>query len=112
MPDQTSLATLIGGSTIARFDEALVEAIKNLIDPNCDWKSKRVVTLKLELKAATENRDVVSAVVKVETKLAQPEPAATTMFVGRTRKGFVLTEHNPQQEDLPMPTPTVVQGGA
>jgi hypothetical protein len=99
--EKVSLATLLGGVAVERFDDELARVLANIVDPNTPAEAKREVTLKLSLKP-DKGRDMGRVEVAVSSKLAPAEKLGTRMFISMTRSGPVATEHNPQQPMLPM----------
>ncbi len=117
IPD-VSLANLMGGLCVERFDDEIRRVLANIADPNTPAAAKRSVTLTVTFKP-DKQRDTGKAEVSVSTKLSPAEKVETRLFFALTKDGPVATEYNPHQPALPnMPTTTganVVlfqQGGA
>lgn len=98
--DVVSLLNLGRGAAIERFDDELQRVLNNIVDPNTT-EQVREVNLKVKIKP-NGDRDFCTVDVLCSSKLAPSEPFQTRMFVGRTNKGAVATEHNPQQLQLEM----------
>ncbi len=99
--ERLSLATLLDGVAVARFDDELAKVLRNIVDPNTPAEAKREVTLKVSIKP-DRDRDLGKVAVSVSSKLAPPEMVGTRIFIAQTRSGPVATEHNPNQPSLPM----------
>lgn len=90
--NKVSLEEFTGGALQEKFDTALNQVLKNLLDPNTPWKNKRGVTVKITFQQ-NEDRDDVSVDVAVETKLAAVKPIGTRMSIGRDlRTGELFAE--------------------
>lgn len=97
---RVSLATLLGGVAVERFDDELARVLGNIVDPNTPAEAKREITLKLSFKP-DKSRDMGKVEIAVSSKLAPAEKLGTRMFIAMTRQGPVATEHNPNQPVLP-----------
>ncbi len=95
-----SLATLMGGLAVERFDDALQELLKNIVDPNTPATAKRSIKLDVTFKP-DKNRDMGNVEIAVTSKLAPAEKVTTRVFIAMTRNGPVATESNPNQPVLP-----------
>jgi len=102
--EKVSLASLMGGMAVERFDDALAQVLANIVDPNTAPMAKREVVLKVEFKP-DRGRGLGKVAVQVQSKLAPPEKVETTVFFSMTRGGPVATEHNPNQMRLPLEAP-------
>lgn len=96
--DVVSLLNLGRGAAIERFDDELKRVLDNIIDLNTT-EQVREINLKVKIKP-NGDRDFCMVDVTCSSKIAPSEPFQTHMFVGRTGKGAVATEHNPQQLQL------------
>lgn len=76
MTDQLNLAGLGGGVAEEKFQEELDRVVKNIVDPNTDWKAKRKVVIELTFRA-NRDRDIVEVDIASIAKLA-PRIAYTT----------------------------------
>lgn len=99
-----SLANLLDGLAVERFDRELVKVLANIMDPNTPATAKREVVLKVSIKP-DQSRDLSAVHIHVASKLAAAEKASTRLFISRTRNGLVATEHNPNQPVLPFDGP-------
>jgi len=103
-----SLATVMGGLAIERFDDELRKVLENIVDPNTPATAKREVTIKVSIKP-DRSRDLGQVEIAVSSKLAPAEKCATRVFIAMTKNGPVATEHNPTQPVLPeMGTSTTI----
>lgn len=109
MPEglKVSLANLLGGVAVERFDDELARVLANIVDPNTPAEAKREITLKLSFKP-DKSRDMGKVEIQVNSKLAPAEKLGTRMFIAMTKAGPVATEHNPRQPMLPMNEPAPV----
>jgi len=113
----TGLADLKGGAAIALFDEALHDAILNILDPNYPPGRKREVSLSVRLTPDEDRRD---AKIEIECALRLPNKTSITtrLFVGM-RDGQVVSaeEHRDQlpifqnPESKPAAKVTAIHGG-
>lgn len=99
LPD-VSLATLMGGLAVERFDDEMQNVLKNIVDPNTPAKAKRSIKLEVTFKP-DRDRDMGHIEIAVSSKLAPAEKAQTRVFIAMTKSGPVATEHNPNQPILP-----------
>lgn len=95
-----SLATLVGGLVVERFDDELKALLKNIVDPNTSATAKRSIKLDVAFKP-DKNRDMGQVEISVSSKLAPAEKVSTRVFIAMTRNGPVATESNPNQPVLP-----------
>lgn len=96
------LETLAGGAAVERFNDELQAVLKNVIDPNTSHKTKRRITLTVEL-MPNEERTSMNIGVKCESKLAPPKAVESFGYIGVEKNGEVVaTEYNPRQPVLPM----------
>lgn len=93
--DTVSLATLLRGGAIERFDDELQRVLENILDPNTD-DGKRSVTLTVTLDPS-ENRQSASVDVKCSSKVQGARPVDTTIFFAQRHGRAVAVEHNPDQ---------------
>ena len=95
-----SLATLMGGLAVERFDDELVKVLRNIVDPNTPAKAKRKVSLNVTI-TPDKDRDITRWEVEVKSTLAPVEKVSTRVFIAMTKSGPVATEYNPNQPILP-----------
>lgn len=98
-----SLETLAGGEAADRVDEALMDAVVNMMDPGTDAKKKRRVSIVIDL-VPDERRRVAGASVSVTAKLVPHGPAKTSLLMDVSPSGEIgVTEYGsqiPGQMDL------------
>lgn len=98
-----SLETLAGGEVADRVDEALMDAVVNMMDPGTDAKKKRRVSIVIDL-VPDEKRRVAGVSVSVTAKLAPHGPAKTSLLMDVSPSGEIgVTEYGsqiPGQMDL------------
>jgi hypothetical protein len=104
-----SLANLGRGAAIEQFDEEFGRAIENILDPNTPSVQEREITLKVKLKP-NDKRDFCLVGVSCTSKLAPAKAFATQVFIGRDARGFLATEHNPQQLGMFDPSEKIAAG--
>lgn len=101
MTTKVSLASMSEGAAIERFDEALDEVLRNVLDPNTDARAKRSVTLKVTI---TPEADRSFGKVEIDCwpTLAKNQGIMTQVFIGRSRTGEIgAYEVNQVQQELP-----------
>lgn len=113
--NEVTLAGIAHGAAAELFEAAQAEVLRNLTDPNTDWKARRRVTLTFDY-AIDEARRSGDVEVKCQTKLAGIKGVTTQIVVGR-HLGVLKAVEQPGQEELftqpqggPRPIETV--GGA
>ena len=84
------LGTFANGSLAERFDLELQKALENIADPNTDFKTARKITMEVTLKAADDNRDVISTSVRAKIKLAPARDIETTILMDMDTKGKIV----------------------
>ncbi len=85
------LATLAGGSAVARVDLALQDLWDNCMDPNTSAQAKRSVVLTITVKP-DEAREDARVSIGVHKKLAPQSPVGTRIFLGQDREGCHAVE--------------------
>lgn len=85
---QISLETLANGELAGRMNEAIMDAVVNMMDPNTDAKKKRRVIVTIDL-LPDDNRRTEGVSVSVTTKLAPPAPAKTYLAMGVSQLGEI-----------------------
>ena len=106
--EKVSLATLLGGLAVERFDDELARVLMNIVDPNTPAEKVRGVTLKVSIKP-DKNRGLGRVSLSVSSQMASAANVETAVFISQTRNGVVATEHNPNQLPLPMEPVGVTQ---
>lgn len=98
--ERASLATMLGGDVIRRFDLEMAVVAQDILDPDKDPKAARSVTLKLIFKP-DEKRGMTPALVEVKSKLADPKPTAVALWVGqRLGEPMFVEAYDPRTPDL------------
>lgn len=87
--DNVNLATLAEGAAVEMVNEALVEAFRDIRDPNTPATAKREIKLVLTL-APDEERQIVKMDIGVEKKLAKVRPSTAMIELSRQRDGQIL----------------------
>ena len=75
------LETLAGGALAEKVDEALVQVVRNIQDPNTEAKARRRVTIAIDF-APGKTRQAASVKISVTAKLAPAEAIDTQMLMG------------------------------
>ena len=83
--NKVNLETFAGGALQEKFDAAMEQVLKNMMDPNTPWKNKRGITIDVTFEQ-NEDRDDASVGVAVKTKLAAVKPIGTRMSIGHDIK--------------------------
>jgi hypothetical protein len=97
--EMVSLANLGRGAAIEQFDEEFMRVIENILDPNTAAVAEREITVKVKLKP-NEKRDFCTVGVSCTSKTQPAKAFATQLFIGRTARGVMATEYNPQQPSM------------
>ena len=82
MPKRLSLDQFAGGALQEKANQAFIQVMKNMQDPNTSFKDKRKITIELTFDQ-TEERDKCNCTVSVGTKLAKVLPTKTQFFTGK-----------------------------
>ncbi len=77
-----SFDQLCGGAALERFNLAMAQIAKNIMDPNTDPKKARTLTIKLTFKP-DEGRKCVSTSVAANVSLAPPIADETVLLIGK-----------------------------
>lgn len=94
-----SLPSLGGGVCVERFDDAMIEVLRNILDPNTDPEAVREIRLTVKIKP-TESRSMAGFSVDCVPKLAPPRSVAGQLFIGQRAGVVQATEWNPNQPSL------------
>ena len=87
----TNLSTFAEGSLQERFDHAMKEVTKNVLDPNTDPSKKRKITITVTL-TGDEYRDQLYAAAEVKSTLAPREPVASKILIESDGEKFFANE--------------------
>ena len=102
-----NLETLADGAAIERFNDALQQALDNLLDPNTGGKAREVI-LKVRLKP-DDNKDILQITIDCVTKLAPSETISSNAYLGKDISGKAIA-HEIKRAQLPLvETDNVVQ---
>lgn len=82
---KVNLEKFAGGALQEKFDDAMDQVLKNMLDPNTPWKNKREINVKITLEQ-NEEREDVTVDVSVVAKLAASKSIGTRMSIGRDIK--------------------------
>lgn len=86
-----------GGELSEKLNLAMEEVVKNMLDVNTPFKTKRGITVKIGFNQ-NETRDDVSLDISVETKLAQVTPSRSHLSIGKDLKtGKIYAEEYGKQ---------------
>jgi hypothetical protein len=76
------------GAAAEKFEDAVIEVVKNIQDPNTDWKTARQINMTVSF-SPDENRREAKMMITVSTKLVGRKPYTSTVLVGIHRNGDV-----------------------
>jgi hypothetical protein len=92
-----TLATLAGGSAVAKFDRVLRDAIRNIKDPNVPATKKRRVTLTVDLEP-DDDREQVDVTFSVKGTLAAPKEGGTRFYLREDVTGNIIASEKDQRQ--------------
>lgn len=81
-----NMETLAGGALAERVNEALMDAVVNMMNPATSAKKKRRVNIAIDL-VPDENRRIAGMSISVTTKLVPHEPAKTNLLMDVSQSG-------------------------
>lgn len=96
MSEKITLGTLAGGAVEERFTDELQNVLKNIMDPNTDWKSKRKINLAITFEP-TEDRDFSRVTFNVKSVLSPQKTVTTALYIGKDGKGRAVAEEMMKQ---------------
>lgn len=108
MSEQTvklSFGTLANGAVEERFQQELEKVLKNIMDPNTDFKAARNLTVKLSFKT-NEERQIASVDFSIVPKVAPVKNIQTAIIIGEDMTGQVVTKEILKQ----VPGQTMISG--
>lgn len=80
------------GALAEKLNMSLEEVVRNLLDPNTDYKKTRKLTITMKF-STDDTRELSSMEVETKTALAPTLPVATKMLIGRdTNTGKVVAK--------------------
>lgn len=82
MAKTISLDRLCGGALLERFQLAMVQVGRNIMDPNTNPEKARTVTIKLTFKPDKSRRGVKTSIM-TNISLAPPEADDTMLMIGQ-----------------------------
>lgn len=120
MSIEMTLESIGNGALAEKFDDALIEVIKNTCDPNADATTKRKLVIELTFTPNKNDRSLCKLDTKVTTKLAPSRPLESQVSMGFDKESgeIAAIEHGPVQATLfdkstvtmgSQPTPEVQQ---
>lgn len=89
--DTVSLDNLGGGAAVEKFNDELVEVLRNIQDPNTSPTATREIKLTVSLKPA-EDRASAAVTISTTKKLSPIKAYGTQVFIGRGATGFEARE--------------------
>ena len=97
-----SLESIGNGALSEKFDDAMIEVIKNTCDPNTDATTKRKLVIELTFTPNKNDRGLCKLDTKVTTKLGATRPLESQVSMGFDRESgeIAAIEHVPQQATL------------
>lgn len=90
-----NLDKLAEGAVGEKFNNALKEVTKNILDPNTKATAKRTITLKLTFEPG-EDREIADVTVDYSTKLAPVKGVATRFVIGTDGSDVIASEYKKQ----------------
>lgn len=90
-----NLDSLAEGAVREKFNNALKEVTKNILDPNTKATAKRTITLKLTFEPG-EDREIADVTVDYSTKLAPVKGVATRFVIGTDGSDVIASEYKKQ----------------
>jgi hypothetical protein len=100
------LETIAGGAAIERFNDAMLEVLDNIMDPNTGIMS-RAVTLRVNFKP-DETREFIQITIECGTKLAPAQTIGTNAYLGRDISGRAIA-HEIKKAQLPLIPDNVIK---
>lgn len=90
-----NLDKIAEGAVGEKFNSALKEVTKNILDPNTKATAKRTITLKLTFEPG-EDREIADVTVDYSTKLAPVKGVATRFVIGTDGSNVIASEYKKQ----------------
>lgn len=91
-----TLGTLAQGAVEERFTEELQNVLRNIMDPNTEWKPKRKINLVITFEP-TEDRDFSRVTFNVKSMLSPQKTVTTALYIGKDGKGRAVAEEMMKQ---------------
>ena len=94
-----TLTTICGGAVEEKFQGALSDVTRNILDPNTDQKKKRTITIRLTLSLSKTDVGAIDVKADVTKKLEPHKAAKTSLLIDMEPGGdyVKLIEHAPGQ---------------
>ena len=93
-----TLEEIADGAAEELFQDALAEVLRNIQDPNTDWRGKRSISLQFQF-IADEKRQVGSILVSSAKKLSPLKGVLTGVYYGE-EEGRPVALEQPHQTDM------------
>lgn len=90
------LEALADGAFAERTRQAIKEVMRNIADPNTEWKTKRKVTIDITFEAR-EDREVIECDVVAKPKLAPKKGIHTKFLLDKNLDGEVIASEFKKQ---------------
>ncbi len=102
MSIEMTLETIGQGALSEKFDDALMDVIKNTTDPNTDATTKRKLVIELVFTPNKNDRGLCKLDTKVTTKLGATKALESQVSMGFDRESgeIAAIEHVPAQQTL------------
>lgn len=99
---EISLESIGNGALSEKFDDALIEVVKNTCDPNTDATTKRKLVIELTFTPNKNERGLCKLDTKVTTKLGATRPLESQVSMGFDRESgeIAAVEHVAVQATL------------
>jgi hypothetical protein len=89
--ETVSLDNIGGGAAVEKFNDALVEVLRNIQDPNTAPNAAREIKLTVTFKPA-EDRGSAAVLIATSQKLAPLKTYKSQVFIGRGTTGIEARE--------------------
>lgn len=97
-PNLITLSGIANGAAEELFQAALRDALKNMDDPNTDWKTPRTIRLSFTMRT-DEQRRAGDVEIECTTKFPGIRSVGTRVFFGR-HEGQLAAAEAPRQEEM------------
>jgi hypothetical protein len=98
-PPVVTLTSLCDGAAVELFQAELEKVLRNIADPNTDWKTGRKIHLEFSW-LTNEDRTAGDVKIKATSKLAGLKTVTTVVYYGRHKGEHIAREHDPKQAGL------------
>ncbi len=93
---QYNLETFAAGALSERVNQAIEEVVKNIADPNTEWKTKRKITVNMVFETK-EDREISNIDIVAKPTLAPKKSVHATIFIDRDGSGEVIASEYKKQ---------------